>query len=403
MIAKTLAMFTLLSVTLFIGNAYAEQSFASITEGNLEGNIGSLSGSGYVSIVISNPDGTTQNISVSHTDSGYFQTPISFTQSGNFVIAVSYGEVVIEQLLHVESVETKAPLYKTSEDGVVSVEVFTIPFDVTITENGSVTVHNNDVVKHYVSHTGTTGTVIGGTFYKVIPSMSERTIEFPITGDTIYPIGVYSFEDTVTGEAGTITIEKWGGSDQAIEETTITGVTQGIVEEVGVQENVVVVVNHEDDTQTVVTTDTPVVNTPVVEAPENPITVNDVEDYTMISLHNELIYANNELTKSLESVGLLQTELNNSVAVIAVQQQKIVSLETTVQETSNLSKVEVKGLENKVALLKTQVSTLESEKATLETDKVTLTKERDEWKLLSDQWYAVAMEQVRVMVEVLGL
>jgi hypothetical protein len=105
----------------------------------------------------------------------------------------------------------------------------------------------------------------------------------------------------------------------------------------------------------------------------------------------------------LESVGLLQTELNNSVAVIAVQQQKIVSLETTVQETSNLSKVEVKGLENKVALLKTQVSTLESEKATLETDKVTLTKERDEWKLLSDQWYAVAMEQVRVMVEVLGL
>jgi hypothetical protein len=80
--------------------------------------------------------------------------------------------------------------------------------------------------------------------------MSERTIEFPITGDTIYPIGVYSFEDTVTGEAGTITIEKWGGSDQAIEETTITGVTQGIVEEVGVQENVVVVVTHEDDTQT---------------------------------------------------------------------------------------------------------------------------------------------------------
>ncbi len=403
MIAKTLALFTLLSVTLFIGNEYAEQSFVSITEGNLEGNIGSLSGSGYVSIVISNPDGTTQNISVSHTDSGYFQTPISFTQSGNFVITVSYGEVVIEQLLHVESVETKSPLYKTSEDGVVSVEVFTIPFDVTITENGSVTVHNNDVVKHYVSHTGTTGTVIGGTFYKVIPSMSERTIEFPITGDSIYPVGVYSFEDTVTGEAGTITIEKWGGSDQAIEETTITGVTQGIVEEVGVQENVVVVVNHEDDTQTVVTTDTPVVNTPVVEAPENPITVNDVEDYTMISLHNELIYANNELTKSLESVGLLQTELNNSVAVIAVQQQKIVSLETTVQETSSLSKVEVEGLENKVALLETQVSTLESEKATLEADKVTLTKERDEWKLLSDQWYAVAMEQVRVMVEVLGL
>ena len=84
------------------------------------------------------------------------------------------------------------------------------------------------------------------------------------------------------------------------------------------------------------------------------------------------------------------------MGVITVQQQKIVSLETTVQETSSLSKIEVEGLENKVALLEAQVSTLEA-------DKVTLAKERDEWKLLSDQWYTVAMEQVRVMVEVLGL
>ena len=156
------------------------------------------------------------------------------------------------------------------------------------------------------------------------------------------------------------------------------------------------IVNHEDATQTVVTSETPQVNTTPVEAPENPVTVNDVEDYTMISLHNGLVYANNELTKALESVGRLQTELNNSVALIAVQQQQIVSLEETVQQTSDLTKTEVENLENKVTLLEQQVSTLEAEK-------VTLTKERDEWKLLSDQWYTVAMEQVRVMVEVLGL
>ena len=40
MIAKTLALFTLLSATLLIGNAYAEESFANITEGILDGNIG---------------------------------------------------------------------------------------------------------------------------------------------------------------------------------------------------------------------------------------------------------------------------------------------------------------------------------------------------------------------------
>jgi len=39
---------------------------------------------------------------------------------------------------------------------------------------------------------------------------------------------------------------------------------------------------------------------------------------------------------------------------------------------------------------------LTSEKAEVETD-------RDSWKTLSDNWYAVAMEQLRIMVDVLGL
>ena len=154
--------------------------------------------------------------------------------------------------------------------------------------------------------------------------------------------------------------------------------------------------NHGDNTKTVVTTDTPVViNTPV-ETPTNPVVVNEADTYTITSLHNELIYANNELTKALESVGLLQNELKNSIGTITVQQQKIVSLETTVQETSSLSKEQVSNLKAENLVLEKQVVTLEA-------DKVTLTKERDEWKTLSDNWYAVAMEQVRVMVNVLGL
>jgi flagellin-like hook-associated protein FlgL len=261
--------------------------------------------------------------------------------------------------------------------------VFTIPFDVTITENGKVTVHNNDVIEHTISHTGTVGTEKGGTFYKVIPISNSRTLEFPITGSSTYPSGVYSFEDTVTGKVGTITIEKWGGSEQVIQDTTITGVTQGIVEEVGVQENVVVVVKHDDNTQTVITTSTP-------------IEVNSVDQYTMTSLHSELVYTNNELTKALESVGLLQNELDSSLSTITTQQQKIISLEKNVESTSTLSKDQVLRLESTVTVLETQVNTLEAEK-------IVISKERDDWKKLSDQWYAVAMEQVRVMIEVLGL
>ena len=65
------------------------------------------------------------------------------------------------------------PTYQTTKDGITTVDVFTIPFDVTITENGSVTIHNTDSVDHVVSHTGTTGTAKSGTFYKVIPTHSK--------------------------------------------------------------------------------------------------------------------------------------------------------------------------------------------------------------------------------------
>lgn len=375
MIAKTVALLTLLSVTMLVGNAYAE-SGASIIDNKLSGNIGSLTGNGNVSIVISNPNGDTTDLSVLHTDSGYFETPVSFTETGNYIITVSYEGTVISTIPYVVVNVITPPVYETTTDGVINVEVFTIPFDVTITENGKVTVHNNDSIDRIVSHTGTIGTGIGGTFYKVIPSGNARTIDFPITGSSIYPAGVYSFVDTVSGKVGTITIEKWGGSNEAVTETTITGVTQGIVEEVGIQENVVVIVTHGDSTQTVVTTDTP------------------IDEYTMTSLHLELVYVNNKLNKSLESVGLLQNELDLSLDVITTQQQKIVSLEKTIE--SSVSQDQVLKLESTVTVLETQINTLEVEKTII-------SKERDEWKTLSDQWYAVAVEQVRVMVNVLGL
>jgi len=46
--------------------------------------------------------------------------------------------------------------------------------------------------------------------------------------------------------------------------------------------------------------------------------------------------------------------------------------------------------------LKTQV-------ASLSKDNESLIVERDQWKQLSDNWYAVAQEQLRVMINVLGL
>ena len=273
------------------------------------------------------------------------------------------------------------PIYQTTKDGIITVDVFTIPFDVTITENGSVTVHNTDSVEHVVSHTGTTGTTKSGTFYEVIPAQQQVTIEFPITGSSIYESGVYAFEDTVTGKSGTITILPWSGSKQAIQDNTVTGVA----EQVGIQESIVVVLTPENNTSD--TAETNQVND-LSSAP----TV--IADYTVLSLQQELVQSEKRLTSAIESVALLKIELDNSQQVIAKQKQDITALSAELE--SGLSVEEESKLRNTVSELNIQVESLSK-------DNESLIIERDQWKQLSDNWYAVAQEQLRVMIDVLGL
>ena len=277
------------------------------------------------------------------------------------------------------------PIYQTTKDGITTVDVFTIPFDVTITENGSVTVHNTDSVDHVVSHTGTTGTTKSGTFYEVIPPQQQITIEFPITGSSIYESGVYAFEDTVTGMTGSITILPWSGSKQTIEENTVTGISQGVVEQVGIQESIVVVLNPENNATE--TAETNQVND-LSSAP----TV--IADYTLLSLQQELVQSEKRLTGAIESVALLKIELDSSMQVIAKQKQDITALSAELEK--GLSVEEETKLNNTVSELKTQVTSLSK-------DNESLIIERDQWKQLSDNWYAVAQEQLRVMIDVLGL
>ena len=273
------------------------------------------------------------------------------------------------------------PIYQTTNDGITTVDVFTIPFDVTITENGSVTVHNTDSVDHVVSHTGTTGTTKSGTFYEVIPAQQQVTIEFPITGSSIYESGVYAFEDTVTGMTGSITILPWSGSKQAIQDNTVTGVA----EQVGIQESIVVVLTPENNIS-----ETAVANQ-VNDLSSAPTVI---ADYTVLSLQQELVQSEKRLTSAIESVALLKIELDNSQQVIAKQKQDITALSAELE--SGLSVEEETKLRNTVSELNIQVESLSKENESLIV-------ERDQWKQLSDNWYAVAQEQLRVMIDVLGL
>ena len=80
--------------------------------------------------------------------------------------------------------------------------------------------------------------------------------------------------------------------------------------------------------------------------------------------------------------------------VIAKQKQDITTLSAELEK--GLSVEEETKLNNTVSELKTQV-------ASLSKDNESLIIERDQWKQLSDNWYAVAQEQLRVMIDVLGL
>jgi endo-beta-N-acetylglucosaminidase D len=80
--------------------------------------------------------------------------------------------------------------------------------------------------------------------------------------------------------------------------------------------------------------------------------------------------------------------------VISKQKQDITVL--SVELEKGLSVEEETKLNDTVSELKTQV-------ASLSKDNESLIVERDQWKQLSDNWYAVAQEQLRVMINVLGL
>ena len=301
------------------------------------------------------------------------------------------------------------PKYQTTIDGITTVDVFTIPFDVTITENGSVTVHNTDSVEHVVSHTGTTGTSKSGTFYKVIPAQQQTTIEFPITGSTIYEPGVYTFEDTVTGKSGSVTVIPWIGSQQMIQDNTVTGVSQSTVEQVGIQEDIVVVLKQESTPESIV--DEGIYNVPKSKT-----------NMDLITLQTQLATVTAQFNDSITKLADQKIEIENHDSQVQSLTTQIESLNTTATSVPELEQTilslqsekdqlnaQIVSLGNQTAIQLATIESLQSDTtldvkiAELESQVVTLTNERDQWKQLANNWYAVAMEQLNVMVNFLGI
>ena len=253
----------------------------------------------------------------------------------------------------------------TIGNGTMEVHVYEIPFDVTILEGGKVVYHNLDpVTYHNLEHTGTTGTETGGTFSMWAGSNGgTATANFPVENcSSCYPAGVYSWMDSVSGVTGTITILPNPNT---------------VNEQVGIQENVVVVLNKPE----------PTIQTNSTVTTEQ----QDILDKTK-SYKTQIEEKINAKIKPLETEIIdlkKQVDFVTSVNTDFVKEINLLKTNATISETKYLEESKIN------TELREKMSTLESQ--------VVDTTELEKYKKDASNWKAVALEQLRVMAEILGL
>ena len=215
-----------------------------------------------------------------------------------------------------------------------NVEVRELPFNVTILEGGTVTVHNpRSVPYNYVVQNGWTA--------GSIQANSVGIISFPVSKG--YTVDIYNLQDLGGYAHSTVRIVK--------------PMTEQLTEQVSTQ------------------------NTQVV----------DMSDIQKVPVYNGSV----DVISIQEALTTVTTKFNNSIDVIAKQKAEIKNLKSDMVLVQT-AKVDTTLLDNKILGLETANMKL-SEEVT------SITKDRDGWKKLAESWYGIAMEQLKVMVKVLGL
>jgi chromosome segregation ATPase len=194
-----------------------------------------------------------------------------------------------------------------------------------------------------------------------------------------------------------------------IQDNTVTGVSQGIVEQVGIQEDIVVVLKQESTTESIV--DEGIYNVPKSKTNMDLITLK-TQLATVTAQFNDSITKLADQKVAIENhdsqVQSLTTQiesLNSTATSVSALEQTVLSLQSEKDELN----AQIVSLGNQTAIQLATIESLQSDTtldvkiAELESQIVTLTNERDQWKQLANNWYAVAMEQLNVMVNFLGI
>ena len=255
-------------------------------------------------------------------------------------------------------------------DGTMEAHVYGIPFDVKIMEGGKVVYHNNDPMFHHdLQHTGTVGTEKGGTFSIWAGSNGgTATANFPVENcSSCYPAGVYSWKDSVSGITGTITI--------------LAG-KNTVNEQIGIQEDIVVVLKK---SESIIQSNSTETADSVLDKARNFKTQIEAKINAKIEpLKIEIVNLKEELANN-----------ENDRLILDEQKEKLTKQINLLRQNATIS--ETKYLEeSKINMdLRGKISTLEAQTV----DTIELEKYRKD----AANWKGVALEQLRVMGEILGL
>ena len=286
---------------------------------------------------------------------------------------------------------------ETIGDGTSEVHVYInnandFPFNVTVVEGGSVVVHNESQKKFNIEHTGTIGTDKSGTFSSSIYANGGVTeFSFPVTNcSSCYYAGTYYFKDSIGGQSGSITIAHPEGWNV-------------VQEEVGITETVVVVLGN-NSTNT----------TPEPTGKYNVATWTGT--YDMVTLQEQLAEVSAKFNQAVDNLGHEKNKVKSLENEINMLEQTISRITATLdskieknhKQTTLIDELRLEIStqtidQQQIANMTSSVNTLENKVVKLEQEKAKLTIEKEKWKTLSDNWYAVALEQLRVMINVLGL
>jgi len=403
------------------------------TRTNVDAKIYTTDGYGYMY----NPD---DDISFGTTSTGGFSTSLTsildkYTNSNLFKIELFHEGTMFDRVFYHENDKVLSDF-----GGEERFDIYDTTFTVGIKPNGFLGIWNTYDETQNLQW-------VGGNHIGTIQSGEFILIGLP---ETQFPVNQYQIIDTNSGLISNVDIYSTQPPTIVFEDVSSEpAIVVEIVEEVEVETEVIeqITITNSTSTQTIPTLPTSnegIYNVPIYEGDYDNLTLQQqlaeiTTDYlsaleiigekntkisslesnvsTLQSSVNTLNGQNNHLSDDIQRNNLVIADLSGQVDQLnsditslhlnsTVSTEYVEQLEIDVATaTGNIQSLETQmnALQSDLTTATNSVSVLEMSKVELSNQLTTVTAEKEQWKQLANSWYTIALEQLRVMVEVLGI